>query len=172
MSDHDKVRVHQLDDKSDYSLWRIPVESACQEKVLTAALSMTESLDGIDKDNFAEKRVKVSGILVVASGDSALRVVRSVKGNPIEMLEKLDDRYDSKTTASKISKMVELVSLRYSSLRSDITKHVDRMASINEQLAAMKTIMDESLKVGILIASIETDEVRPVVAAIKTLADE
>ena len=87
------------------------------------------------------------------------------------MLEKLDGRYDSKKTASKISKMVELVCLRFTNARSEITKYIDRMVAVLQQLAAIKANIDEGLQVGMIIASIDVVEMRPVVAALKILAD-
>ena len=63
------------------------------------------------------------------------------------------------------------MTIRYTNPRNDITKHIDRMAAIVEQLEAMQASMHESLAVGILIASIEVHGMRAVVAAIKTLAD-
>lgn len=55
-------------------------------------------------------RKQPSNILISALGDHALRVVLSVIGQPCDMLVKLDACYDFKSTASKISRMVELVS--------------------------------------------------------------
>lgn len=172
MSESEKPRIRPLDDKSDYSLWRIRVESACDDKGLTAAFTQKEVPVDADRAKFEEQRLKASGIIVAACGDHALRVVKTVRGNPVEMMEKLDARYDSKTTASKISKMVELVSIRYTNPKQDIAKHIDRMAALFEQLTAMEATMDESLQVGILIASIEVEDLRAVSAAIKTLADD
>ena len=48
-------------------------------------------------------------------------MVKALRGKPTEMLEKLDARFDSKTTASKITKMVDLVSIRYKNPRNYIT---------------------------------------------------
>ena len=142
MTDYDKVRIRPLVEKSDYSLWRLRVESAVDKKGLTAAFTQKEAPLYVDAVAFESQKKQASGIIVKALGDHALRVVRTVKGKPVEMLEKLDGRYDSKTTASKISKMVELVSLRYTSPRFDITKHIEKMAAIVEQLAAMQESID------------------------------
>lgn len=87
------------------------------------------------------------------------------------MREKLDARNDSKSTASKITKMVELVPLRDTSLNQHITQHIDKMAATFENLKAMQATMDESFSVGIIIALIEVIEIHSVVAAIKTLDD-
>ena len=87
------------------------------------------------------------------------------------MIEKVFGRFDFKSTASKISKMVDLVSHRFNNPRSDITKQIDRMAAVLQQLAAIKAIMDEGLQVEMLVASIDFVEMRAVVACLKTLAD-
>ena len=39
MTDQDKLRIRQLDDKSDYSLWRVRVMSAISTKKATPAMS-------------------------------------------------------------------------------------------------------------------------------------
>lgn len=59
-------------------------------------------------------RKQTSSILRSTLGDHALHVARSVIGQPREMLAKENARYDSKTTARKISRMVELISTYYS----------------------------------------------------------
>lgn len=112
-----------------------------------------------------------SAVIVSALSHSALRVVRTVIGNPVLMLDQLDARYDSRSTATKISKISELVSVKYKNIKSDISKHIVRKASLFEQHKSMEAIMDDSIQVGILIASIEVVELAPVAAEIKTLAE-
>ena len=109
---------------------------------------------------------------MLALGDHALCVVRSVIGQPSEMMTKLDARYDSKSISSRISKMCELVSLRYGSLLNDIDKHIDKMTGLIEQLKVMGSTFDDALAIGILVASISVPELMPARAAIKTLTDE
>ena len=106
-----------------------------------------------------------------ALGGHALRVVRAVIGQPFEMLEKLDARYDSRTTALKISNMSELVSVRYSSLKEDMSKHIDSVAALLEQPRNMGTVLSDDFAIGILVASIDVHDLRPATAAIKTLAE-
>lgn len=171
MTDSDKMRIKPLDGKSDYALWRLRVEAACDAKGLTEAFSSEKKPAGSDTERLVAVRKQASGIIVSALGDHALRVVRSVVGNPAAMLEKLDARYDSKSTASKITKMSKLVSVRFSNPKAGIEKHIDAMAALLEQLKAMNAKMDDSLAVGILIASIDVPDLKPVVAAIKTLSD-
>lgn len=174
MSETDKLRIKPLDDKSDYSLWRIRVEAACSAKGLDNVLLVEEpERDTAESDiaTFKAHQMQASNIMVGALSDHPLRVVRTVIGKPYQMLAKLDARYDSKSTSSKISKMSDLVSMRYSTLKEDISKHIDRMRATTEQLANMGTIVQEPLAIGILVASIDVTALRPVTAAIKTLAE-
>ena len=174
MADIDKIRIKQLDDSADYDLWRIRVEAACSAKGFGAVLeepSAPLSSSSDETQKFADRQRQASNLVISALGDHALRVVRTVIGKPYEMLEKLDKRYNSHSTATKITKMTELVSMKYCNPKADITKHIDRMASILETLRSMKSGLDEALSIGILVASIEVSELLPVVAAIKTLSE-
>lgn len=90
---------------------------------------------------------KASNLIVTSLSDQALRVVRFLAGNPTEMLHKLDARYDSRSTASKIAKMSEMVNNRFSSLHDDITTHCDNMAGLIEQIRSMGTTFDDSLAI-------------------------
>lgn len=73
-------------------------------------------------------------------------------------MEKLDARFDSWSAATNILKIIEVVSTRYCNVKDDITKHIDRMAELLQQLKSMKEIMDDAVQVGILIASINVPE--------------
>ena len=88
------------------------------------------------------------------------------------MLAKLDARYASKTAASKITKMTDLITMSYMSLKSDITKHIELMAATVEQLRGMKVTIEESFAVAILVASVQVPSLRPATTAIKTLAED
>eukprot|EP00177_Eucheuma_denticulatum_P008699 GFKZ01015814.1.p1 GENE.GFKZ01015814.1~~GFKZ01015814.1.p1 ORF type:complete len:184 (+),score=23.18 GFKZ01015814.1:461-1012(+) len=68
--------------------------------------------------------------------------------------------------------MVELVSVRYSSLKESMHRHVYIIAALVEQLWAMGTTLDNPLVIGISIVLITVDELKPSSAAIKTLSDE
>ena len=69
-------------------------------------------------------------------------------------------------------RITELESARFVNIKSDITKHIDRMASILEQVKAMDVKIENAIQIGLLIASIDVLELRPVTAAIKTLAEK
>lgn len=88
------------------------------------------------------------------------------------MLAKLDLRYDSKSSAAKIAKRGELVSVRYTSAQNDMIKHVCSLAGLVEQLAKGGPPLDSTLAVRILEASIHVDKLMPVTAFIKTLAEK
>lgn len=178
MTDSEKYRIKPLDDKSDYTLWRIRVFAAISAKGLDKVFEA--QTDG-DKDSTSrdigcnatdEQCQKASNIIVSTLSDNALRVIRFCIGNPILMMEKLNNRFDSKTIASRISKIYELVTIRYTTLRDDIGKHIDKVAGIIEQLQNMGSKFDNALSIGLLVASIDVHELQPAVAAIKTLSEK
>lgn len=83
-------------------LWGIPFLADNSAKKLTEAISeMTRDVDQVSED---DNQQQASNIVVVRLSDRALSVIRTVIGNPKEMMEKVKDRYDSKSTASKIAK--------------------------------------------------------------------
>ena len=165
MSDWDKIHIKQLDDKADYGLWEIRVEATCSAKGVHDALNVPVGIPIKDSHKTIE-----SGIIVSALSDSTLRVVRSVICDPAEIMKKSDGRFESRSTASNISKLTEFVSARFVNIKSDITKHIDRMAYILEQLKAMDVQIDNSMQVCVLLASVYVLELGPVTAVIKTLA--
>ena len=176
MTETEKIRIRPLDDKSDYALWRIRIYGVISAKSLETVFETRRQGEVCSSTSTTSPASETqcqqaSNIIVSALGDHALRVVRTVIGKPKEMMEKLDARYDSKTIASRISKMSELVSIRYNSLREDIDKHIDKLAGIIEQLRSMGSTFDDALAIGILVASISVPELMPATAAIKTLAD-
>jgi len=57
MSETEKSRIRPLDDKSDYALWRVRVESACDDKGLTAAFNQKEAPEGVSADEFEKQRL-------------------------------------------------------------------------------------------------------------------
>ena len=169
MTDSEKTMIKALTETSDYSLWKVRVEAACEEKDCEDALD--KSLEADESDTMKKARRKASAIIIKALSDTPLRIVKEVKGSPVKMLEKLDARYASKTAASKITKMTDLITMKYKSLKSDITKHIDLMAAAVEQLKGMDVTIQESFAVAILVASVEVPALRPATTAIKTLAE-
>lgn len=185
-TDLEKIRIKALTDESDYGLWKIRIEEALSglglEEVLERDISEGDSTSAATSSDAAgaspsprnsernKMRRKASAIITSALSDNALRVVRSVCGNPYKMMTKLDERYDSKTMASKISRMSDLLSLQYTSPSKDISKHVDRLAGLLDQVRAMKTSIDDTFAIGILVASIKAPALGPTIAAIKTVS--
>ena len=139
-------------------------------KKLTDAMS--DMVEGADRTAYGEHQQQASNIIIASLGDQALRIVRTIVGNPNTMMAKLDERYDSKSTASKIEKMSELVSMKYYNIKDDLSDHIDRMAGLLDQLKSMGNELADSLAIGILVASIEVHQLHAVTAAIKTLAEK
>ena len=142
----------QVDEKSEYSLWRIHLQAAIICMKLDAALS--DMVDGADNLTNKDTQHRASKNIVTALSDSALRVVRTVIGQPKGMMTKLNYRYDWKSTAPKTAKMSKMVSIRYISLREDLSGHIDRMAGLLETLKAMRNPLHDSLAIEVLVASI------------------
>lgn len=83
----------------------------------------------------------------------------------------LDLYYDSKNTNSKIAKILQLVSIRFTSVRNDMEKHLDRMTALIKQMKSMNTTLDDALDIKILVAYIDVTQLLPVTAAIKSSAE-
>lgn len=177
MTDNDKHRVKPLTEQSDFGLWKIRINAVLRDKGLLeaaqdgASQSSSTAVD-IDPAKRQERRDKASAIIVAALGDKALRVVRHVIEDPAQMMTKLDERYNSKTLAAKISKMSELVSVHYTDRSKDISTHIDRLDGLVSQIKGMQIPLDDTMAIGILIASIKVTRLAPVVAAIKTIPDK
>lgn len=132
MTDHESLLIKPLDDKSDCTLWCQVVEAAVDRKELKAAFALKEVPTGVERTKFTDQCLKVSGIIVSTLEDYALRIVHPAVEKPTEMVEKLGARSNLKTPASRITKMVDLMLIRYTNPRTNITKLIDRMASIVE----------------------------------------
>ena len=50
-------------------------------------------------------RARASALIVTALDETALRVVQKVNGNPSQMMTKLDERYNSTSTAAKYDRV-------------------------------------------------------------------
>lgn len=166
--DPDKLRFFPLNDKSNFTLWRIRVWAATSSRGLNDVFG---NIFPEDQVKFTERKQQASNIILNALSDPALRVVRSVGENPRDMLVNLNATYDMESTASKISRMSEMVSVRYTSLRYDIAKHINRLSGIIEKLRSMGTNLQDSVVIGILISSIQMTELALVTASVKTISE-
>jgi len=90
MTDQDKLRIRQLDDKSDYSLWRVRVMSAISIEKATPEMSSIAA--GANSSTNEDMQQQASNIIVATLSNQALRIVTTVIGKPIEMMEKLNKR--------------------------------------------------------------------------------
>lgn len=123
MSDIDILRIKLLEEKSYYGLWKIRLQTGCSAKCFDSALEKLK--EGTIVDNGHKN--SASSIIGAALSESALRVVRAHIGDPVTMMEKLNSRFDSRSTAAKIPNIAELVSTRYNIVKNDIKEHIDRM---------------------------------------------
>lgn len=117
--------------------------------------SSDEQAMGQITDDMKTMPKQASKTLVSLLGGHKLRVVRSVMGQLCEMVVKLDARYNFESTVSKISRMGELVSTKYSSLREDMSKHIEKLVSLLKQLSAVEAALPDMIAVGLLLSLIE-----------------
>lgn len=62
--------------------------------------------------------------------------------------------------------------MKYTSVKDDILKHVDRVAGLIAPLRHMRNNFDESLAIGILVASVQAQPLLSVTEAIRTVSEK
>lgn len=75
----------------------------------------------------------------------------------------------SRIIAIWVSKICELVTIRYTLVRGDIGKHTDRVAELVEQLQNMDSKFDNAIFVDLLVTLIDVNKLQSVVAAMKRM---
>lgn len=88
-----------------YSLWRLTVGTALKENGFWTELR--------EKDCSKDIKIKSSTMLVAVVGDTVLRVCSSKIGQPLEMLEMLDNRFPASRTATRISIITTMCTKRF-----------------------------------------------------------
>lgn len=125
-----KLCIRPLDEKSDYSLWRLWLKATFGAKSVSnvsktdTGYAVEASFDSKQSKQWImateEQKEQSSNIIMSAFDDHALRDVRSVFCQPQEVLKKRNASYDSRTMVKRIFKMDELVYVTYRNLRDDI----------------------------------------------------
>lgn len=161
------LRIRSLDDRLNYALQQIRVKATIGAKGHNDAIYFDKTATASH-----ESKLHASNIIVSTSSHQALRVVRSDITEPLDMLKKLDTHYDSQSTALRISNMSKLGSSKNFSLRDSISTHVDKIAALIKQIRSMGTTFEDTLAVGMLVASIQVAEPAPITAFINTLSDD
>lgn len=72
-----------------------------------------------------------------------------------EMLEKLNTRFDWKMSASKVSILIELVSVLYKSHYANSLKHVGRVDRLFEQLTTISVPFPDTLAIEIFVVLLD-----------------
>lgn len=125
--------IKPLDFNSDYRSWRICIRAACSAKCIVVVLDSSELHHGGTYDTKTKFNViqsHASNIIIAALPDTLLRVVIDVIGDPCKILAKLDKQCDSKTSASKLSKIPDLAGTRYTNHPQSLTKQVDKNGAL------------------------------------------
>lgn len=115
---------------------------------------------------FEPKRTKALNLIVSSVTNRVLRIALPDIGSPHHILKKLDELYDSKSAVTKISKITELLSMKYSSIKKYISLHIDKNSSLIDQLKSVGTDLPNELAASFPIAYIEASKLNAVTAAI------
>lgn len=161
--DTTKIQKFSGSRNDDYSLWRLRAEIALKGKGFWTELEK--------KDCSEDIKNKSSAMLVAALGDTALRVCSSKIGQPLQMLEMLDNRFASSRTATRISVLTTMYTKRFNSRKDNMGKFIDEFETLFAQLERMgpDTKIPESHKAPLLLASMgTTSQLESTVAALRT----
>lgn len=145
MSKGEKFRIKRLDDKSDHDLWKIRIHAACSANDFYDALSKDEETNV----RSAANKITASKIIIAALSDLGIQAVCTGIVNSVSMLVQLVPGFDFWCTATKILKIRKLVCIWYETVKNNITKQLDRMDALFEQVKHVKEIMEEAIQVGI-----------------------
>lgn len=107
-------------------------------------------------------------------GPKTVRTVAKDKVNPYKMYKLLEERYTTKTPASRVQLQTELHQLKCGPGQT-ISEFVDKMEGIFNQLEAAGGPVLESLKGPTILAmfgNVDESPYAPVVSALQTLADD
>lgn len=113
-----------------------------------------------------------SNLILRSLTKRVLRIVLPCFGNPFKTVGELDERYNSRSTATKITTMSDLVLTNFTSVNEDIGLYIDKIARRIDDLANVETFLPKEVRIMLFLPSIEAPELQAVIAAIKTLADD
>ena len=160
-----------------FSLWSLRFEALLESKdllgvVTTDPLSDTTFAD-LDADIRA-KLLKAKLLLVQSLGDKPLRTVASERKNVFQMYQKLNERYASQNTATRVQLQTELYQNSFSKNQA-MSEYVDEFESVFAQLEAMESPVPESMQIAILFASFSStaeSSYGAIITALQTLGDD
>lgn len=166
MAGLEKICINFFNENVNYSFRKLQVKKSIGPKNLDHVLHHED-------DAVCAEMVHASNITVATFRGQALQVMQPVIGNPCTMLENLDTRFESYSHTSEMSEMREPVSFHHQSVTQNTASHINYINYLLlEQLKNIETVLDESMEVCIIIASIDTEYLLPVTVSIKTLAED
>lgn len=153
MSDGEKYRIKPLKNKRDYNLLRILVPVAISARGMDKVFETKKYGDKGSNSKYIgciatdEQYQQDRNIIVSALRENELRLVSSDIGKSTLLMEILNTRFELKKIASRISKIREVFTIQYNTLREDIGKHIDKVAGLIEKLKTWATnaTMDSQL---------------------------
>lgn len=120
---------------------------------ITMNIGLWSKLENVECDPGVKD--KASPMLVSALGDTALQVWSSEIGEPIKMLEMLDNRFASNRTATQISFLTRVCTKRFNARYHDMATYVEQFETLSAQLERMgnDTQIPKSHKARLLLAT-------------------
>lgn len=175
-TDDTKLSVPRFEDKDGQSfhLWKLRVEAVLEMKDCLALVQGEEQVpeDPVELVNFNRKKGKARSIIINALGDRPLKAVQKHSANPLQMWEKLTERYAGQTTSNKLMTLNETFS-KILHPGDSIQDHIGDLEVCFTKLANAGQQFNELLQVSILLNSIrDCVEYEPTVAAIRTMDED
>ena len=137
--------------------------------------TLSEPLRLFPQPKDIQKKVKKARLCIVqALGARALPTVTGERSNPFRMYQKLEQRYATKSPASRVRLLTRLHQMAYD-VSKTMGEYVDELEDIFTKLGALDCPVTESLQVAILLSgfgNVDDSPYGPVVSALQTLADE
>lgn len=161
----------------DFGQWAIRFQVFCEAKgvddVIFSDVLGDEEVTSLPEETL--KKLKKARLCVVSAlGSRALRTVASHRMNPYVMYQKLEQRYATKSAASRVQLQTKLHRMHYEASQT-MSEYIDELEELFLKLESMECPISDSFQVAILLSSFgnaDDSPYGPVVSALQTLADE
>lgn len=83
--------------------------------------------DKDDRKIFKQKKEKYSNLIVRSLANGVLRAVFPDVGHPYQMLQRLREKWDSKSNLNRVTKATGLTSVKYLFMQRNNSLHIDQI---------------------------------------------
>ena len=144
--------------KDDFVLWKLRIQTElednnCLKIVLGTKPAPTEEHGVLAMEMYGKRKKKAMSILIKGLGDKPLKAIQRYAADPAATWTKLQERYASKSTSTRMMLLNELFNLKYSpSVPMD--DHITNFELITSKLSAAGYDLDKLLQVTLLLSSV------------------